>query len=422
MAAAPSRTRRDLCRKRQLIDASAVANGNGGTVIVWSNESTKAYGRIAARGGKNGGDGGFVETSGHYLDVAGVRVDTSAAKGTNGTWLLDPFDITIVDGGAGGSTNGAFDAGNPNTFTPSATGSTVTDQDINDNLVTTDVVISTVNGGGAENGDITVNADVSIVGANGNDLTLRADRHITFNNPVAPTTIINLDGALNLLIGQTPATPGTLTIPANVDLTATGINVTGAGGNDTVAVTPDANFTLTDSSLAVSGAYTLNLSSVEIANLTGGGSANTFTVSGWTGTGTLNGAGGTDSVIATNDVTTITLTDASLARTGLGTLTLASIDSATLAGGPGDNSIDASGFTGTVTVNATAGTDSVTGNGANTTFNGLNAVSTWDTHRSQRRDLYVRWQHYDLDGCGQLGWRVRRRHVQSWTFRRECVR
>jgi filamentous hemagglutinin family protein len=77
------------------IKADATVKGDGGKVIVWADDTTRAYGSISARGGAQGGNGGFVETSGHrYLDFQG-RVDTSAIKGTSGTLLLDPTNITI---------------------------------------------------------------------------------------------------------------------------------------------------------------------------------------------------------------------------------------------------------------------------------------------------------------------------------------
>ncbi|HEY4317412.1 MAG TPA: filamentous hemagglutinin N-terminal domain-containing protein [Herbaspirillum sp.] len=77
------------------IKADAITRGNGGKVILWSQKSTKAYGAISAHGGALGGNGGLVETSGHYLDVAGLRVKAGAANGKAGTWLLDPEDISI---------------------------------------------------------------------------------------------------------------------------------------------------------------------------------------------------------------------------------------------------------------------------------------------------------------------------------------
>src|SRR6185437_4894793 len=45
------------------IDADALQSGQGGRVVVWSNQHTEMDGRISARGGAAGGDGGFVETS-----------------------------------------------------------------------------------------------------------------------------------------------------------------------------------------------------------------------------------------------------------------------------------------------------------------------------------------------------------------------
>jgi filamentous hemagglutinin family protein len=80
------------------IHADATGNGNGGKVIVWADDTTRFYGNISARGGINGGNGGFVETSGHnYLDFRGL-VDTRAPHGLVGTLLLDPSNITINAG------------------------------------------------------------------------------------------------------------------------------------------------------------------------------------------------------------------------------------------------------------------------------------------------------------------------------------
>ncbi|HEX8610623.1 MAG TPA: filamentous hemagglutinin N-terminal domain-containing protein [Telluria sp.] len=80
--------------KAASIRADATGSGDGGTVVLWSDGATRAFGSISAQG--RGGKGGLVETSGHYLNVEGIRV----ATGARGTWLLDPFDITI---GATGS-------------------------------------------------------------------------------------------------------------------------------------------------------------------------------------------------------------------------------------------------------------------------------------------------------------------------------
>ena len=85
--------------------ADALASGNGGTVIVWSNGTTQFLGDIFARGGAQSGDGGYAETSGHaVLDAAGY-VDLTAAHGAKGTYLLDPSNITIY-----GNVTPAFDS------------------------------------------------------------------------------------------------------------------------------------------------------------------------------------------------------------------------------------------------------------------------------------------------------------------------
>ena len=78
-----------------VINADAGTNGDGGRVIVWSDDTTNTYARITARGGSQSGDGGFVETSGKKTLDFGQPADVSAANGAAGTWLLDPEDIVI---------------------------------------------------------------------------------------------------------------------------------------------------------------------------------------------------------------------------------------------------------------------------------------------------------------------------------------
>jgi filamentous hemagglutinin family protein len=91
--------------------ADAIANGDGGTIIVWSDETTRSYGQLSAQGGSLTGDGGFVETSSRgYLDTSGIP-DVTAANGIAGTWLLDPYNVEIV--AAPETDREAFPSGNP---------------------------------------------------------------------------------------------------------------------------------------------------------------------------------------------------------------------------------------------------------------------------------------------------------------------
>ncbi|HEY8101490.1 MAG TPA: filamentous hemagglutinin N-terminal domain-containing protein [Burkholderiaceae bacterium] len=101
------------------IKADAIDNGDGGKVIVWSDETTRAYGSIFARGGAQGGNGGFVETSGKQNLDFHAKVDVSANHGSNGTLLLDPSTITITGGSGDGDVDGT------STFQGSSTAGTV---------------------------------------------------------------------------------------------------------------------------------------------------------------------------------------------------------------------------------------------------------------------------------------------------------
>jgi len=48
-----------------VINADALTSGEGGRVIVWADRTARFYGTITARGGRNSGNGGFVEVSGY---------------------------------------------------------------------------------------------------------------------------------------------------------------------------------------------------------------------------------------------------------------------------------------------------------------------------------------------------------------------
>ena len=81
-----------------VINADSLTAGDGGQVVVWANGDTRFFGDISATGGSEFGNGGLVEVSGlEFLDFQG-EVDTSAFNGEYGTLLLDPSNITIVEG------------------------------------------------------------------------------------------------------------------------------------------------------------------------------------------------------------------------------------------------------------------------------------------------------------------------------------
>ncbi len=107
--------------------ADALQNGDGGRVIVYSTGLTDFKGRLAARGGALSGNGGFVETSGATIRLGG-RVDTSAANGRAGTWLIDPLRLCIYAADISECTSGSSPFNNASTFDGSGTGTGINNQ------------------------------------------------------------------------------------------------------------------------------------------------------------------------------------------------------------------------------------------------------------------------------------------------------
>lgn len=79
--------------------ADATQSGDGGRIIVWSDDKTQFYGNLSAQGGPDGGNGGFAEVSGKQGLVFAGDANLGAPKGSLGTLLLDPPDLFVFTGG-----------------------------------------------------------------------------------------------------------------------------------------------------------------------------------------------------------------------------------------------------------------------------------------------------------------------------------
>jgi|GEM_PF-2032418 len=149
--------------------ADAKGNGDGGKVVVWSDDTTKFYGSISARGGVDGGKGGLAEVSGKENLIYRGSTDLRAFDGTAGTLLLDPKNITVS--GIPGAVNASYTNTVNNLFVNDPTlDYTFLASDIVSNLNLASMVLQA-------NNDIIIATDV--IATNGVfDLTLQAGRSI----------------------------------------------------------------------------------------------------------------------------------------------------------------------------------------------------------------------------------------------------
>ena len=213
------------------INASAIATGNGGKVVVYSTGNTTVSGSITAKGGAVSGNGGMIETSGHFLNLSGVSVDA----GLGGDWLLDPYDLS-VGSTAAASINNTLGAGTNVTLETSASGAT---------------------GAGSQNasgyGDI--NIDAPIAWSTAAHLNISAYRDINFNAPIT----INGPGIINISTGM--GSPGDYKFNNGANINFGSID-NGAGltinGQD-FSICYDAR-SCTDQNLNLSGNYALGTS------------------------------------------------------------------------------------------------------------------------------------------------------------------
>ncbi|MEM1240945.1 MAG: CHAT domain-containing protein [Cyanobacteria bacterium P01_H01_bin.26] len=169
--------------------ADATDQGNGGLVMVWSDQATFFGGTASAQSAM--GNGGLIETSSASQLTIGdnTRVNTLAPRGETGLWLVDPTDLSIVDAG----------------------GTAVISPDTND----------PVNG--------SINASTVVSALNSTHVTLQADNSITVDAAIdasgnsAANNLAFDTNTLNLNAGITLKDSGRLAGTASV------VNV-GAGG------------------------------------------------------------------------------------------------------------------------------------------------------------------------------------------------
>lgn len=190
------------------IDANATEAGNGGKVVLWSDvhnpkSQTIVNGSINARGGAKSGDGGFIETSGNHVKIGdSSKVDTRAAFGKTGMWLLDPDNYTIA--ASGGDETGIH---------------------VSESLATSDVTISADRDINVNDAIIWLNHLLTLNSTNGNG-NININAVITANDSAALTLKVNdpapntSSGAININNTITWSNLLTLISPGNVNINA----------------------------------------------------------------------------------------------------------------------------------------------------------------------------------------------------------
>ena len=242
------------------IAANAVTKGNGGKVAVLSTDTTRMAGTINAKGGKNGGDGGFVEVSGAHVSQTGP-VDLSAPSGATGTLLLDPDNLTIVHStSASGSLDPTLNTNKQIVYGDNPGGTdTITDFEFN-----------------SLNANILLQAAKTLTLNPGAPLTLGAGKSLTLQTQTGDITIgssITASGAGGIIMqaGTNAGSGGKLVI--NADL------ITDAS-TGSIALQADGGITF--------GTAKLTAGTIDLSNITTGGV--TEAASGLLNAGTLQSA------------------------------------------------------------------------------------------------------------------------------------
>ena len=342
-----------------VIKADATRSGDGGKVIVWSDDRTQFYGAISAKGGPQGGDGGSVEVSGKQTLVFDGHVDTSAPKGALGRLLLDPTDVNVVASGGDTSNTAAVDQfADPDLHSG---GTSINVSAINSSAST--VTLQATH-------DVNVNADVNMT-TSGAGFVAQAGHSVNVNNSIATK-----NGAITLSArdpGTTQVAGGTVSIVAGLNSAGGAINVTNHGSTSAIQLAgvvdagvgsdnfSDAVSLTTGSSLVDGGGITFGSTVNGPFGLSANSSAGTTTFSGAVGGSTplaflvanvdvaINGGTVTTTGVQTYGAVTLGAST-TLTSTGSGNITLGR----NLNGGI-FNALTINAGTGTVTIGGNIG-------------------------------------------------------------------
>jgi filamentous hemagglutinin family protein len=281
------------------IYADAVRSGNGGTIIMFASDTARIFGDLFARGGMEGGDGGFIETSGRrVLEISKTPVAVARhASGRGGTWLIDPHEITIVAGAGNTNISGA------NPFESTADGAQL-GVDLITGAMTGGVTVVITSNAGPGTGNIIFTVPIDLAATTGtNTLQVNAGAggNIIFQ---AGSGVINGSATEALVLQLNTSGGGGIQILANLILgSAGGLVTTGASG-----ITLGAN-------ISSGGTITFN------APVDVGGALRTVSGGAITINGVSSGAGGGLSITNTGLLTlngTITLGSGGFSQTGGG--------------------------------------------------------------------------------------------------------
>ena len=187
------------------INANSLLNGDGGHVIVWADKVTGFYGKIGASGGINQGNGGFVEVSGKENLAFKGEVNVGAPKGVEGTILLDPKNIKIVDSGAN-------------------------DDQLNANTPTGDLAGQILSADGGDEVDFTISKSV-LENQTGN-VQLQATNDITIDNGLSLE--FSSGGSITFTADADNSGAGSFSMDQKQSITTSGGALTITGANVTV--------------------------------------------------------------------------------------------------------------------------------------------------------------------------------------------
>ncbi|WP_343585879.1 filamentous hemagglutinin N-terminal domain-containing protein [Herbaspirillum sp.] len=336
--------------------SSISADGTaGGNVTLYAGNKAFIDGDVSATGAP--GHGGFVETSGlKQLDV--VKVPT---VGSGGTWLIDPYDLTVVSSSSSPISGGM--CGTVYAVGSSDGGTEILNSTINAQLNQgINVTLTTGNGGNSAAGNITVSADIVKSAGAAANLTLNADNDININANITSTSN-GLDLALSTRHNDFS---NVVTVSRDISVN-NGARVVLNGGTMTVSdgggKQGNGTLLLSNGTVALGTGGTLNAGDVTVnsGSLLNLGSAGSVGVSSLTNNGTVSGNGTITTMaggLANNGTISVNgtiSTSGSFANNGMvavnGTISTAAgfVNNGTLAPG-GDGSVGTLNISGDLTL------------------------------------------------------------------------